>query len=67
MRDFSDFFLDGYLQAMGRDALSTVGGYHLEGIGAQLFADVDGDYFSILGLPLLPLLQVLREHGLLPS
>lgn len=67
MRDFSDFFLDGYLQAMGRDALSTVGGYYLEGIGAQLFADVDGDYFSILGLPLLPLLQVLREHGLLPS
>ncbi len=67
MRDFSESFLDRYLQATGPAALSTVGGYQLEGAGSQLFAEIDGDYFTILGLPLLPLLQVLREHGLLPS
>lgn len=67
MRDFSDNFLDRYLRAAGDAALSSVGGYQLEGTGAQLFAGVDGDYFTILGLPLLPLLDVLREHGVLPS
>jgi septum formation protein len=67
MRDFSDRFLDDYLRAVGDAALSSVGGYQIEGRGAQLFASIDGDYFTILGLPLLPLLDVLREHGALPS
>ena len=67
MRAFGTEFLDRYLQSAGDAALSSVGGYQLEGMGAQLFARVDGDYFTILGLPLLPLLDILREHGLLPS
>ena len=67
MRDFSDRFLDDYLRAVGDAALASVGGYQIEGRGAQLFASIDGDYFTILGLPLLPLLNILREHGALPS
>jgi len=67
MRNFSTAFLDRYLQSAGDAALSSVGAYQLEGVGAQLFAAVDGDYFTILGLPLLPLLDILREHGILPS
>jgi septum formation protein len=67
MRDFSASFLDRYLEVAGPAALSSVGAYQLEGIGAQLFAAIDGDYFTILGLPLLPLLDILREHGVLPS
>lgn len=67
MRRFSDAFLDFYLEAMGERVLRTVGGYELEGLGAQLFAAVEGDYFAILGLPLLPLLAFLREKGALPS
>jgi len=67
MRNFSTDFLDRYLGAVGDTALSSVGAYQLEGVGAQLFAAVDGDYFTILGLPLLPLLDILREHGILPS
>ncbi|MGE5145672.1 MAG: Maf family nucleotide pyrophosphatase [Candidatus Eiseniibacteriota bacterium] len=63
MRNFSDDFLDAYLAAAGEAALHSVGAYQLEGLGAQLFARVDGDYFSILGLPLLPLLDFLRNHG----
>jgi septum formation protein len=63
MRPFSDGFLDEYLNRVGDAALASVGGYQLEGIGAQLFERVEGDYFSILGLPLLPLLAFLREHG----
>ena len=47
----------------GEAALASVGAYQLEGIGAQLFEKIDGDYFSILGLPLLPLLDALRLHG----
>ncbi len=66
MRDLSDEFLDGYLEAVGEAALGSVGAYHLEGRGAQLFARVQGDYFTILGLPLLPLLDFLRNHGVLP-
>jgi septum formation protein len=67
MRDFSTTFLERYLQSAGGAALSSVGAYQLEGAGAQLFATVEGDYFTILGLPLLPLLDILREHGILPS
>ena len=63
MRPFSDAFLDGYLAAVGSAALRSVGAYQLEGLGAQLFQRIDGDYFTILGLPLLPLLDFLRNHG----
>lgn len=63
MREFSDDFVDAYLAATGDDALQSVGAYQLEGLGAQLFARIDGDYFTILGLPLLPLLDFLRNHG----
>lgn len=62
MRRFSEEFLDAYLAAVGGAALASVGAYQLEGPGAQLFARIDGDYFSILGLPLLPLLDFLRQH-----
>ena len=65
MRDFSDAFLDDYLAAAGPAVLDSVGGYQLEGLGAQLFARIEGDYFTILGLPLLPLLDFLRGHGAL--
>jgi nucleoside triphosphate pyrophosphatase len=64
MRDFSDAFLDWYLDAAGEDVLHSVGAYQLEGMGAQLFERVTGDFFTILGLPLLPVLGILREHGL---
>jgi septum formation protein len=63
MRDFSEAFLDAYLDAIGDDVLTTVGGYRLEGLGVQLFARVEGDYFCILGLPMLPLLAYLRGAG----
>ena len=62
MRDFSDRFLDEYLDIAGPAAMSSVGGYQLEGIGIQLFERVEGDYFTILGLPLLPLLGFLRQN-----
>lgn len=63
MRPFSDAFLERYIAEMGEDILATVGGYELEGLGAQLFSRIDGDYFTILGMPLLPLLDFLRGHG----
>jgi septum formation protein len=63
MRAFSDEFIDDYLARVGEEALKSVGAYQLEGLGAQLLDRVEGDYFSVLGLPLLPLLQFLREHG----
>ncbi|NUB24466.1 Maf family protein [Azospirillum brasilense] len=65
MRPFSDAFLDSYLNAAGDDVMGSVGAYHLEGLGAQLFHRVDGDFFTILGLPLLPLLGFLRVHGVI--
>lgn len=65
MRPFSDDFLEQYLSALGDTALETVGGYHLEGLGAQLFSRMDGGFFTILGMPLLPLLGFLRAHGVL--
>lgn len=65
MRPFSDAFLESYLNAAGDDVLGSVGAYHLEGLGAQLFHRVDGDFFTILGLPLLPLLGFLRVHGVI--
>ena len=65
LRRFSDAFLDFYLDAMGDRVLQSVGGYELEGLGAQLVARIEGDYFAILGLPLLPLLEFLRAEGAL--
>lgn len=62
MRAFSDAFLDDYLARAGEKVLTSVGAYQLEGLGAQLFERVDGDYFSILGLQLMPLLAFLREQ-----
>jgi septum formation protein len=67
MRDLSPQFLDNYLAAEGPAILSSVGCYHYEGGGAQLFDRVAGDYFSVLGLPLLPVLGQLRKEGLLAS
>jgi len=64
MRPFSDAFLENYLDQIGDDGFTTVGAYRLEGLGAQLFSAVEGDYFSILGLPLLAILSFLREHGI---
>jgi len=63
MRNFSEAFLDDYLDRVGDDVLHSVGAYQLEGLGAQLFHRVEGDFFTILGLPLLPLLGFLRVHG----
>jgi septum formation protein len=63
MRNISDRFLEDYLDMAGDAALASVGGYQLEGIGIHLFERVEGDYFTVLGLPLLPLLSFLRQNG----
>jgi septum formation protein len=65
MRATSDRFLDDYLDAVGDAATASVGAYQLEGIGIQLFERLDGDYFTVLGLPLLTALDFLRRHGCL--
>lgn len=67
MRNFTEEWLDDYLDAAGEDIFHCVGGYQLEGIGAQLFTEVRGDYFTVLGLPLLPLIGFLRDHGVLKA
>jgi septum formation protein len=67
MRDFSDNFLDAYLRNAGEAVLGSVGAYQLEGLGAQLFARIEGDFFTILGLPLLAVLDILREQGMLKA
>ncbi len=67
MRPLTDDFIEGYLDAAGGAVLGSVGCYQLEGLGAQLFQRVDGDYFTILGLPLLPLLDFLRGHDFIPA
>lgn len=66
MRRLSEEFLDRYLDHAGEDVMRSVGAYQLEGLGAQLFERIAGDHFTILGLPLLPLLAILREHGAVP-
>lgn len=63
MRRFSAGFLEEYMLRTGRDVCTSVGAYRLEGMGIQLFEKIDGDYFTILGLPLLPLLNELRAQG----
>jgi septum formation protein len=65
MRAVSDQFLDDYLDAAGDAATASVGAYQLEGFGIQLFERLDGDYFTVLGLPLLTALDFLRRHGCL--
>jgi septum formation protein len=65
MRRFSQRFLDGYLDAVGNAATESVGAYQLEGLGVQLFDRVEGDYFTVLGLPLMPVLSFLRRQGYL--
>ena len=63
MRDFSDAFLDSYIAAEGESLLGSVGGYRIEGRGVQLLSWITGDYFAVLGLPLLELLDFLRQGG----
>jgi septum formation protein len=65
-RAYSDAFMDDYLAAAGDAVLSSVGAYQLEGRGSQLFSKIEGDFFTILGLPLLELLAFLREHNIVP-
>lgn len=67
MRTLSPEFIEDYTARCGNALLSTVGAYQLEGLGAQLFTRIEGDYFSILGLPLLPLLDYLRTRKVLTS
>ena len=67
MRDFSDAFLDAYLAAEGEALLTCVGSYRLEGLGSQLFEAIEGDYFTVLGLPLWPVLAELRRAGVILS
>lgn len=67
MRDFSDAFLESYLAAEGEALLGSVGSYRLEGMGSQLFEAVEGDYFTVLGLPLWPVLAELRRAGVLTA
>ena len=67
MRPFSDEFLEDYLAREGEALLGSVGCYRLEGIGVQLFSRIEGDYFTILGLPMLGLLDLLRRHGVIGS
>lgn len=67
MRPLSEAFIADYLAAVGADALTSVGAYRLEGPGAQLFARIEGDYFTVLGLPLLPLLDFMRNHGVIAT
>ena len=67
MRNFSDAFLEQYLVDSGGDILWSVGSYHVEGLGLQLFSKVDGDLFTIQGMPLLALLDYLRMQGLIQT
>jgi len=67
MRPASDTFIDAYLDRIGEAAFESVGCYQLEGQGAQLFERIEGDYFSILGMPLLELMAWLRDRGVLAS
>ncbi|PPR16306.1 MAG: Septum formation protein Maf [Alphaproteobacteria bacterium MarineAlpha9_Bin7] len=63
MRCFSDEFLDRYVESEREHACNSIGGYRLEGLGVQLFSKINGEYYDILGMPLISLLNFLREHG----
>jgi septum formation protein len=65
MRQFSNDFLGAYLAALDDEVCDSVGGYKLEGLGSQLFEEIEGDFFTILGLPLLPLLEFLRSQNVM--
>jgi septum formation protein len=67
MRPISEEFLERYITIMGDGMFSSVGGYQLEGVGSQLFSEVVGDHYTILGLPLLPLLGFLRSYDILEN
>lgn len=67
VRAFSDGFMDDYIAAMGSNITSSVGCYQFEGLGLQLFDRIEGDYFTILGMPMLPLLAHLRDIGIIAS
>jgi len=67
MRDFSDAFLEDYLEKEGDLITKSVGAYRFEGLGSQLFSDVEGDFFSILGLSMLPVMDYLRTRGAIAS
>ena len=67
MRSFSDAFLDDYLAVVGDLGTASVGAYQIEGLGVQLFSRIDGDPFTIIGMPLIPVLDMLREHGVVAS
>lgn len=67
VRTLTNSFIETYIDQCGEALLSTVGAYQLEGMGAQIFSKIEGDYFSILGLPLLPLLDYLRVRGVLQT
>ena len=67
VRSFTEAWLSQYLSKCGEEVLSSVGGYHYESLGVQLFERVEGDVFTILGLPLLPMLGYLRERGLIAT
>jgi septum formation protein len=67
VRDFSDVFLEDYLRGAGPGALNGPGAYQLESLGVQLFTRIDGDFFTVLGLPLLPVLGYLRSQGVIAT
>ena len=67
VRSFSEAWLSDYLTVCGHEVMNSVGGYHYEKLGVQLFERVEGDVFTILGLPLLPMLGYLRDRGLITT
>lgn len=67
MRQLTPEFIGHYLAAAGEGVLGAVGAYQIESLGIQLFDKIEGDFFSILGLPLLPLLDALRREGVIES
>jgi septum formation protein len=67
IRPLSNAFIDSYVEAEGDVLLACVGGYRIESRGVQLFSHIEGSHFGILGLPLLPLLDILRTRGVMPS
>jgi septum formation protein len=67
VRNFSDAWLDMYLRDIGEEVLHSVGAYQLEGLGVQLFDRVQGDWFAVLGLPMVELLEALRREGVITA